>query len=64
LPTISPGTSDESDDADRSQVYVLGDGAEIEITVIELEGAKSKVVICTNNEVEVIHKLWGGVAKN
>jgi sRNA-binding carbon storage regulator CsrA len=53
-----------TDAADRSQIYVLDDDTEIEITVIEIEGAKSKVVICTSDEIEVIHKLWGGVANN
>ena len=43
--------------ADESQIYLLDDDSEIEITVIELEGRKSKVVICTDKEVEVTHKI-------
>jgi sRNA-binding carbon storage regulator CsrA len=42
---------------DESQIYVLEDGSEIEITVIELEGNKAKVVICTGEHVSVIHKV-------
>ena len=43
--------------ADETQIYVLEDGSEIEITVIELEGTKSKVVVCTGEELEVIHEF-------
>jgi hypothetical protein len=43
--------------ADETQIFILKDGSEIVITAIELEGAKSKVLICTSKEVEVIHEF-------
>jgi hypothetical protein len=46
-----------TDSTDESQIYALEDGSEIEVTVIELDGAKSKVVICTDEVVEVILKF-------
>jgi len=42
---------------DESIIFVLEDGSEIEITVIELEGNKSKVLVCTDIEVSVIRRL-------
>ena len=32
--------------ADEPEIYVLEDGLEIQITVIELEGTKPKIVVC------------------
>jgi len=43
--------------ADEPISIVLDDDSEIEITVIELEGNKSKVIVCSEEHVSVIHKL-------
>ncbi|MFT5137850.1 MAG: sRNA-binding carbon storage regulator CsrA [Candidatus Azotimanducaceae bacterium] len=43
--------------SDVTQLMILKDGSEIEITPFELEGAKSIVLIRASKEVEVIHEL-------
>lgn len=45
--------------ADESIILALDDESEIEITIIELEGNKSKVVICANEAVSVVRKYLG-----
>ena len=45
--------------ADESQIYVLHDDSEIEITIIEAEGNKAKVMVFTDKDVEVTHKIIG-----
>jgi sRNA-binding carbon storage regulator CsrA len=47
---------------DESTIFVLEDGSELEITIIELEGNKSKVVISSDEKVSVIHKLLANSA--
>jgi len=42
--------------ADRPIIIALDDNSEIEITIIELEGNKSKVIICAHEAVSVVHK--------
>jgi sRNA-binding carbon storage regulator CsrA len=42
--------------ADESIIVALDDGSEIEVTIIELEGNKARVMICADEAVSVIRK--------
>ncbi len=42
---------------DDSQVYVLEDGSEIEVTIIELEGIKAKEVKCVDQAESIVKEL-------
>jgi hypothetical protein len=43
--------------ADETQIYVLEDGSEIEVTINELEGNRAEVVVCSGEGVSLVHKL-------
>lgn len=43
-------------DAD-TQIYVLDDGSEIEITIVELEGTKAKEINCTRQAASIVEEL-------
>jgi len=40
--------------ADEPIICSLEDGSEIEITIVELEGRQSRVIICTDKRVEIV----------
>jgi len=45
-----------SSSADEPIIVWLEDGSEIEITVIEMEGNRAKVIVCADDEIEVIRE--------
>jgi len=42
--------------ADRPIIVALDDDSEIEITIVELEGNKSQVIVCAHEAISVVHK--------
>lgn len=38
-------------------IVALSDNSEIEITITELEGSKSNVVVCASNKVSIVRKI-------
>lgn len=46
-----------TDVADKSQIYVLDDGSEVEIIIIEHEGSKAKVVVRNDEKISVTHTV-------
>ena len=45
-----------SGSANEPIVVWLEDGREIEITIVELEGSKVKILVCADEQIELIRK--------